>query len=160
MLPHIFAIKMKILKYTFRLPELQVIGGELVQTGVTEETHTFTLLFKGIGIYEELSNKPLLSTLMSLGNENGEVSDNAVDSMLSKEFISNLACASYIKIENGKFHNNRATAEEFKKTGAYSEIFKDIDFVNALMKMAVECIKADETSKAKTKIKAITGKNL
>lgn len=149
---------MKILKYTFRLPELKVVNDELVQTGVKEETHTFTLLFKGIGIYEELSNKPLLATLMSLGSENGDMSNNAVDNMLSREFISNLACASYIKIENGKFHNNRATAEEFKKTGAYSEIFKDIEFVNALLKMAIECIKADETSKAKSK--ASSGKNL
>ena len=148
---------MKILKYTFKLPELKLIDDELVQTGYTEETYTFTLLFKGIGIYEELANRPLFSSLMSLGSEDGEVNEKTMDSMLSKEFISNLACASYIKIENGKFHNNRATAEEFKKTGAYSEIFKDINFVNALMQMAIECIKDDEKSKAKTK--ASTGKN-
>lgn len=151
---------MKILKYTFRLPELKLVGDDLVQTGYTEETYTFTLLFKGIGIFEELANRPLLSSLMSMGNDNGNVDEKTMDNMLSKDFISNLACASYIKIENGKFHNNRATAEEFKKTGAYSEIFKDINFVNELMQMAIECIKDDETAKAKTKAKANAGKNL
>ena len=149
---------MKILKYTFKLPELKLIDDELVQTGYTEETYTFTLLFKGIGIFEELANRPLLSSLMTMSGNDGDVDSKTMDSMLSKDFISNLACASYIKIENGKFHNNRATAEEFKKTGAYSEIFKDINFVNELMQMAIECIKDDETAKAKSK--ASTGKNL
>ena len=148
MLPLIFA--MKILKYTFNLPKLEVIDGDLVETGVIEETHTFTLLFKGIGIYEELANKPLLSSLMAMTNE-GEIDRSTIDNMMSREFLSNLACASYVKIENGKFHNNRATAEEFKKTSAYSEIFKDIDFITELMTMAVECIKEDEIAKAKTK---------
>ena len=148
MLPLIFA--MKILKYTFNLPKLEVIDGDLVETGVIEETHTFTLLFKGIGIYEELANKPLLSSLMSMTND-GEIDRSTIDNMMSREFLSNLACASYVKIENGKFHNNRATAEEFKKTSAYSEIFKDIDFITELMTMAVECIKEDEIAKAKTK---------
>ena len=148
MLPFIFA--MKILKYTFKLPKLEVINDDLVETGITEETYTFTLLFKGIGIYEELANKPLLSSLMAITND-GEVDRNSIDTMLSKDFLSNLACASYVKIENGKFHNNRATAEEFKKTNAYSEIFKDVDFITQLMTMAVECIKEDEIAKAKTK---------
>lgn len=145
---------MKILKYTFKLPEIKLINDELVQTGYTEETYTFTLLLKGIGIYEELADKPLLASLMSLGDMEGGINDDAIDTILAKDFISNLACASYVKIENGKFHNNRATAEEFKKTGAYSEIFKDIDFVNALMQMAIDCIKEDEKAKAKTKANA------
>lgn len=149
---------MKILKYTFQLPKLEVIDDDLVQTGITEETCTFTLLFKGIGLYEELANKPLLSSLMSMGSENGELDRNAMDNVLSKEFISNLACASYVKIENNKFHNNRATAEEFKKSNAYSQIFQNIDFINALMQMAIDCIKTEETGKAKSK--ASTGKNL
>ena len=142
---------MKILKYTFRLPRLEVIDDDLVQTGYTEETCTFTLLFKGIGLYEELANKPLLSSLMSIGSENGELDQSAMDSVLSKDFISNLACASYVKIENNKFHNNRATAEEFKKSNAYSQIFQNIDFINDLMQMAVDCIKTEETGKAKSK---------
>lgn len=149
---------MKILKYTFQLPKLEVIDDDLVQTGVTEETCTFTLLFKGIGLYEELANKPLLSSLMSMGTENGELDSKAMESVLSKEFISNLACASYVKIENNKFHNNRATAEEFKKSNAYSQIFQNIDFINSLIQMAVDCIKVEETGKAKSK--ASTGKNL
>lgn len=142
---------MKILKYTFILPKLEVIDDELVESGVIEETHTFTLLFKGIGVYEEMAKKPLLATLMGLGDENGNIKEGSIENLLSKEFISNLACASYVKIENGKFHNNRATAEEFKKTGAYSEIFRDMNFVNELINMAVECIRDDEVAKAKSK---------
>ena len=157
MLPLIFA--MKILKYTFRLPKLEVIDDELVETGHIEETHTFTLLFRGIGIYEELANKPLLASLMAMQGEGDDINANAIDNMLSKDFISNLACASYVKIENGKFHNNRATAEEFKRTSAYSQIFNDVDFVTQLVTMAVDCIKEDTIAKEKTKSN-VNSKNL
>lgn len=148
MLPFIFA--MKILKYTFKLPNLKLIDDDLVEDGYTEETYTFTLLFKGFGVYEELAHKPLLASLTSFGNSD-EMSEQAVESMLSKDFISNLACASYVKIEDGKFHNNRSTAEEFKKTKAYSYIFKDVEFIEQLVKMASDCVLEDEKGKAKTK---------
>lgn len=131
---------MKILKYTFTLPRLELVDDELVETGTIEETHTFTLLFKGIGLYEEMANRPLLTSLMEVAQD-GEVTTASVQKILSKEFISNLACASYVKIENGKFHNNRGTAEEFKKTSAYSEIFRDFEFITELISMAVDCIK-------------------
>lgn len=144
MLPFIF--EMKILKYTFKLPNLKIEDDELIEDGFIEETYTFTLLFKGIGVYEELAHKPLLASLGELGN-----SDDALENMLSKDFISNLACASYVKIENGKFHNNRSTADEFKKTKAYSYIFKDVHFIEELVKMASECILDDEKAKAKSK---------
>lgn len=142
---------MKILKYTFTSPELDVINGELVETGINEETYTFTLLFKGIGVFEELANKPLITSLLSIASADGSVKENAVEQMLSKDFISNLACASYVKIEGDRFHNNRATAEEFKKTKAYSQIFKDMGFIEQLLTMAVECVADEQKSKAKTK---------
>ena len=145
--------EMKILNYTFELPKLELVDGELVETGTIEEKHTFTLLFKGIGIYEEMANKPLLTSLMSVV-EDGEVTSNAVEKILSKDFISNLACASYVKIENGKFHNNRGTAEEFKKTNAYSEIFRDFDFITQLIEMAVDCIKEESVKKAREEAKS------
>lgn len=141
--------KMKILKYTFTLPKLELINDELVETGVIEETHTFTLLFKGIGLYEEMANRPLLTSLMEVAQD-GEVSTASVQQILTKDFISNLACASYVKIENGKFHNNRGTAEEFKKTSAYSEMFRDFDFITELITMAIDCIKEKGKEEAKT----------
>lgn len=149
---------MKILKYTFTSPELDVINGELVETGINEETYTFTLLFKGIGVFEELANKPLITSLLSIASADGSVKENAVEQMLSKDFISNLACASYVKIEGDRFHNNRATAEEFKKTKAYSQIFKDMGFIEQLLTMAVECVADEQKSKAKTKANT-TSKN-
>lgn len=149
MLPFIF--EMKILKYTFKLPNLKLENDELVEDGFIEETYTFTLLFKGFGVYEELAHKPLLASLSSFGNSDGTLNDNVIENMLSKDFISNLACASYVKIENGKFHNNRSTADEFKRTKAYSYIFKDVEFIEALVKMASDCVLEDEKSKAKTK---------
>lgn len=141
--------EMKILKYTFTLPKLEIIDDELVETGVIEETHTFTLLFKGIGLFEEMAEKPLLTYLMDVAQD-GEVTSNSVQKMISREFISNLACASFVKIENGKFHNNRGTVEEFKKTGAYSEIFRDFEFITELVAMAVDCIK-EKGDEAKVK---------
>lgn len=149
MLPLIF--EMKILKYTFKLPNLTVVDDELVEDGVIEETHTFTLLFKGVGVYEELAHKPLLSSLTKFAGQDGQVSDDSLDNVLSRDFITNLACASYVKIENGKFHNNRSTAEEFKKTKAYSYLFRNIDFIQKLLIMASECVLEDEKEKAKTK---------
>lgn len=150
---------MKILNYTFKLPKLELVDGELVETGTIEEKHTFTLLFKGIGLYEEMANQPLLTSLMSVAQD-GEMTNASIEKILSKDFISNLACASYVKIENNKFHNNRGTAEEFKKTSAYSEIFRDFDFITQLIEMAVDCINDDkvkkqeaEKSKAKPKPK-------
>jgi hypothetical protein len=56
-----------------------------------------------------------------------------------------------VRIENGKFHNNRSTAEEFKRTKAYSYIFTDISFIEELVKMASDCILEDQKGKAKTK---------
>ena len=149
MLPLIF--EMKILKYTFKLPNLTVVDDELVEDGVIEETHTFTLLFKGFGVYEELAHKPLLSSLTKFAGKDGEVDSDSLDNMLSRDFISNLACASYVKIENGKFHNNRSTADEFKKTKAYSYLFRDLEFIQELLKMASDCVLEDEKEKVKTK---------
>lgn len=147
---------MKILKYTFKMPNLKLVGDDLIEDGFEEETHTFTLLFKGIGVYEEMAHKPLLASLTQVGNL--EEDEQAIENILSKDFISNLACASYIKIEDGKFHNNRSTAEEFKKTKAYSYIFRDVDFIQELVKMASECIMDDTKGKAKSK--ANNSKNL
>lgn len=125
----------KIIKHTFKIPNLSVnADGELTENGFSEETYTFTLLHKGFGIYEELTGKPLMATLIELDG------DEAMEKMISKSFISNLACASYVKIENGKFHNNRATAEEFKKSIAYTKVTEDVSFIQELINMAMECI--------------------
>lgn len=133
----------KIIKHTFKIPNLSIEDGELVENGFTEETYTFTLLHKGFGIYEELTGKPLMATLIELDSE------GAMEKMISKSFVSNLACASYVKIENGKFHNNRATAEEFKKSIAFSKVTEDVAFIQKLVNMAMECIN-DQNNVKKT----------
>lgn len=148
---------MKIFKHTFKFPRLSVVDGELTEEGAKEETYTFTLLHKGIGLYEELSHEPLLASLVRIKGDGENIDDEAVSTIFAREFISNLAAASYVKIEGDKFHNNRATAEEFKKTLAYSKCADDIGFVNSLLQMATDCI--TEGAKADSKNKASTGKN-
>ncbi len=135
---------MKIFEYTFKLPNLSVKDGKLIENGSTEETYTFTLLHKGFGLYEDLTGKPLMAKLMELT----DLDD--MEKIISKEFISNLACASYVKIEGDKFHNNRATAEEFRKSAVYSKTTEDVNFIRGLITMAMECI-ADANAKPKKK---------
>ena len=125
---------MKIFEYTFKLPNLSVKDGKLIENGTNEETYTFTLLHKGFGLYEDLTGKPLMAKLMELND-----ADN-IDKIISKDFISNLACASYVKIEGDKFHNNRATAEEFRKSAVFSKTTEDVNFIKGLISMALECI--------------------
>ncbi len=130
----------KIIKHTFKLPNLTVKDGELVEDKETTATYTFTLLFKGIGLYEEISGKPLINSLMNaLGDGSGSEME-AVEKMMDKKFIRDLACASYVKIVGDKFHNNRATAEEFKKSQVFPYIENDYEFIVKLITMATECI--------------------
>ena len=121
---------MRILKYTFDIPQLIVDDGELFEKGSIKETHTFTLLFKGINLYEKLAGKPLLNELSKYGNANQEI---------DIEMIKNLACASWCKIENDSFHQNMVTAEEFKKTEAFNLIGKDTEFMTKLLEMVMDC---------------------
>lgn len=126
---------MKILKYTFNIPQLVVEDGELVEMGATEETYTFTLLFKGIDLFEKIYNKPLLTELAKLSN----VNEGNVANSLDVEMLKALAKASYCKIDGNAFHQNMITAEEFSKTSAFTRISMDTDFMIALLNMAVEC---------------------
>ena len=99
---------MKIIKHTFTVPSLQVVNGELIEVGSKKETCTFTLLSKGIGLYEELADEPLMASLLKFNKDNEQ---DSVGQLLDKNFIKNLACASYVKIEGNAFHNNRKTCE-------------------------------------------------
>lgn len=146
---------MKILKHTFRIPKLEVVDGELIENGFNEETYTFTLLHKGVGLFEDLSNKPLLAYLYEIDLENKE----AISKLLSKDFIPNLACASYIKIENNQFHNNRATAEDFKKLPVFQKVSEDLDFAVELIQMAMDCMLEIQNEKLKTK-EAVSSKKV
>lgn len=150
----------KIIKHTFTLPNLEIIDGELVENGTVEETYTFSLLHKGMGLFEELSGKPLMEYLMKLNvddlNEDidklsYQEKTDLIGKLLNRNFINNLACASYVKIEDNKFHNNRATAEEFKKSNAYQKIGEDFDFVVKLLGMATECLTEQTKSNKKSK---------
>lgn len=138
---------MKILKHTFRIPSLEVVDGELIENGFTEETYTFTLLHKGIGLFEELASKPLMAYLYEIDIQDKD----AIARILSKDFIPNLACASYVKIEDNKFHNNRATAEEFRKLPVFNEISNDIEFATDLLQMATDCMVDEVKQKTNTK---------
>lgn len=133
------------------MPKLEVVDGELIENGTLEETYTFSLLHKGMGLFEELSGKPLMAYLMGLKGITDDVNEDTIEKLMSKNFINNLACASYVKIEDNKFHNNRATAEEFKKTFAFQKITEDFDFITKLLAMATDCITEMENAEVKTK---------
>jgi len=141
----------KIIKHTFKLPNLTVKDGELVEDKETTVTYTFTLLFKGIGLYEEIAGKSLLNSLMGVAVSEDEDPMKAVEKIMDKKFIRDLACASYVKIVGDKFHNNRATVEEFKKSQVFPFIENDYEFVVELMTMAMECVYDKEKSKTKSK---------
>lgn len=116
----------------------------MVEDGYKEEEYTFTLLHKGIGLYEEITGNSLLKDLTKISMM-GDNFNNDKD--LLKEFIPSLAMASYIKIENGNFHNNMVTAREFKCKPIYTTCNEDYAFVEKLMQMAIECV----NNKVKTK---------
>lgn len=140
----------KIIKHTFKLPNLTVQDGELVEDKETTATYTFTLLFKGIGLYEEIAGKPLINSLMdAVGQDENDM--QTVEKIMDKKFIKDLACASYVKIVGDKFHNNRATAEEFKKSQVYPFIENDYEFIIKLITMATECIYDKGKDNAKRK---------
>lgn len=143
----------KIIKHTFKIPHLVVKDGELVQDSESTLTYQFTLLFKGVGLYEEIAGKSLLNTLVDSVKFNNDELDEAasMEGFIDKQFIKDLACASYVKIVGDKFHNNRATAEEFRKSQAYSIVENDYDFIMKLISMAMECIYDEQKSKAKSK---------
>lgn len=126
---------MKIFKYKFMIPQLIVEDGELLECGSKEETYTFTLLFKGVDLYEKLSGRALLSDLASMSNLD---KDNFARE-LDMNVIKNLAKASYCKIDGDVFHQNLVTAEEFGKTSAFMQVATDTDFMTELLNMAVEC---------------------
>lgn len=141
----------KIIKHTFTIPNLAVKDGELVVEKETTVTYTFTLLFHGTGLYEEISGRPLLNSLMDALGDNGVDQAKALSKFTDKKFIKDLACASYVKIDGDKFHNNRATAEEFRKLQVYNEVEKDYDFIMDLLEMAMECSYGEQKAKSKTK---------
>lgn len=126
---------MKIFKYKFNIPQLIVEDGELMECGVKEEEYTFTLLFKGVDLYEKLSGRALLSDLASMSG----LDQTNFAKELDMSIIKNLAKASYCKIEGEAFHQNLVTAEEFSKTSAFTQVATDTDFMAELLNMAVEC---------------------
>lgn len=144
----------KIIKHTFTIPDLHVENGELVEGTPVTKTYQFTLLYKGVGIYEEAVGKPLFDELLGALNS-FDPKETDVAKVLNKEFIKNLACCSYVKIDGNNFHNNRATFEEFKRSAVYPLIEQDFVFINKLINMAVDCLydkekkKSNEVSRSK-----------
>ena len=140
----------KIIKHTFEIPNLSVKDGELVEDKPTKVTYTFTLLFKGFGLFEEIHGETLFNAMLKNINSDNDDMENSKN-LMSTSFIKDLAAASYVKIVGDKFHNNRATVEEFKKSQVYSLIESDYDFIIKLSQMATECIYDEQKSKKSTK---------
>lgn len=140
----------KIIKHTFSIPNLSVENGELVEGEPRKETYTFTLLYRGVGLFEEITGESIFKVLMNMSASSNSEAE-AVSNMMDKNFIQTLASVSYVKLDGDRFHNNRATVEEFKKTPVYPLLTQDIGFVTKLYGMAMECISEADKSKSKTK---------
>ena len=138
----------KIIKHTFEIPNLTIKDGELVEDKPTKVTYTFTLLFKGFGLFEEIHGDTLFSAMLQ--NVNGADDTENAKNLMSTSFIKDLAAASYVKIVGDKFHNNRATVEEFRKSQVYPLIENDYEFIIKLSQMASECIYDEQKSKKLT----------
>lgn len=136
----------KIIKHTFEIPNLSVENGELVEGKPTTKTYTFTLLYRGVGLFEEVTGAPLINTLMAQVDTDKDELKSATN-MMKREFIQSLAAVSYVKLDGDKFHNNRSTVEEFKKSPVYPLVDQDINFIAKLMSMALECISGDKQVK-------------
>lgn len=137
----------KIIKHTFEIPNLTVENGELVEGKPTSKTYTFTLLYRGVGLFEEITGSPLINTLMSqVDADKDEV--KSASNMMKREFIQALAAVSYVKLDGDKFHNNRSTVEEFKKTPVYPLVDQDLNFITKLISMALDCISGEKQVKA------------
>lgn len=129
---------MKIIEHTFKIPKLGIENGKLTVGKDEESTYTFTLLYKGLGIYEEMTGKPLINDIIKIGELKNDA--DKVMALLNGTMVKNLACASYVRIDGDRFHNNRATAEEFKKLPVYNYIDRDYDFIMQLYNMAMDCV--------------------
>lgn len=136
----------KIIKHTFVIPNLIVENGELVERSNIEKTYQFTLLFRGLGIYEEVTGHALFNDLVELITK-AKNNINDVTKFIDMNMLKTLACCSYVKIEGSAFHNNRATYEEFKKSQVFPFIEKDYAFITKLVEMAVDCVYNEQKSK-------------
>lgn len=146
---------MKIIKHTFELPNLQLDqNGELIEGTPIYKTCTFTLLHGGIGRFEETYGKPLMSKIMEMNKAEGTEEERGMKLIADRKFILDLAGASYVKIENNKFENNRATMDEFINSDIADHVM-NIDFITKLFEMTTECVigKVKETKEVKGKNK-------
>lgn len=128
----------KIIKHNFSIPNLVMKDGELVEDKPTIITCTFTLLFKGMGLFEEIHGSPLFTAMLDLVGGNNDIENAKV--LYGSNVIKDLAAASYVKIDGDRFHNNRKTVDEFINGRVYPLVENDTEFVIKLTQMAMECI--------------------
>lgn len=132
---------MKIFNYTFFKDNLAVIDGEIVETDPTEYNMSFSLTMKGLELFEDEYETPIVNVLLR---------DNSFETE-SIDFIRAVACSTYLKIEDGKVVQNEATLKEFKEDFAdiYKSCASDAAFKVQLIAMCIECI--EDRSKKATK---------
>ena len=151
----------EIYKHTFYVDQVNLVDGELVIGDPVEYTYTFSLVMKGMDLFEKEYGQPLIKTLTDIVrstnvktveelehlDDNMDFLLNMSGSILDGKFIKALACASYIKIENGQAINNEMTAEEFKNLPAYDYVTSDFEFLGKMLSMALSCIQDDSGKK-------------
>ena len=144
---------MKIFKYKFEIPNIQLdANGELIEGTPTYKDCTFTLLHGGVGRFEEYYGTSFMKRIMELNKGSNE--DIAFALFNDRKFVVALAGASYVKIENGAFQNDRSTMDEFIN-GPLADLVMNTEFMIGLLQMATECV----IGKVKKKENAKKSKN-
>ena len=130
---------MKILKYTFKVQDIDVRGDDLQASDEYDCTMHFSLLHKGHELFEKDYGKSVLSVLMNKFKD-GVKEEDVANELLGDRFVRCLAAASYLKVVDGKVQNDAITQQEFKESRVNNIVDSDIEFVMQLISMTIDSL--------------------
>lgn len=117
---------MKVVKYTHIYKPIVVVKGEPVESKQeVEQQYFFTLSHDAMRLFEQEHGKPLLKSILTLGNSDEDKFDPAL--------IQNLAAAAYIDVEGNNIVNNEITVDKFKQTELYKTCSINTEFMDVII---------------------------
>lgn len=133
--------KMRVFKHNFEEPNIALVNGELIETDPTIHAAYFSLTTKSLELFEETYGQPLLAAIVKLmPKSKGEDTSTMIDTKL----VRTLAACCYMKIDNGKVYVNESSREAFLNSPLNELCLTDIDFVNEIMSLAMDCLYQDK----------------
>lgn len=151
----------KVIEHTFEVETLELKNGH-IETVKKEEKHLFSLVGAGFRLFEQEYGSPLFNTIM---NKMGNIDINQfkeiktvtsdqlsmMNDLLDVKFLSAVACASYLVIEDNEIIHNDLTATQFKETKAYQQMSNDYNFIVKLLDMIVNAMPKDKSGQKQIK---------